>query len=71
MLTPSEAFSQHPISFIAKLLIIVGALNWLGIALNGTNYVYNTFGNNSNNVYLIVGFAGLFLLLRELLWLMK
>jgi uncharacterized membrane protein YuzA (DUF378 family) len=70
-MTPREAFKDHPLSLIASIIIIVGALNWLTIGLAGYNFVDDLFGRNSNIIYIIVGLAGLFAAIHKIMWLLK
>lgn len=70
-MTPREAWKDHPISMIACLLIIIGALNWLTIGFSGYNFVSDIFGKSSNYIYIIVGLAGLYAATRKALWLAK
>lgn len=55
MLTPAN------LKLIATILVIAGALNWLAIGIQNTNYVAQLTGQNSNYVYIAVGAAGIYL----------
>jgi hypothetical protein len=70
-MTPSQAFKEHPICCIASFIIIIGALNWLTIGFVGYNFVQDLFGKKSNLVYFLVGLAGLYVLVRKIVWLTK
>lgn len=52
---------------IATLLVIVGAVNWGLVGLNGFDLVAQIFGTAttmSNMIYMIVGVSGIFLVSR-------
>lgn len=68
-MTPNQAFKEHPISMIACCIIIIGALNWLTIGFVGYNFVEDLFGSNASYIYSIVGIAGLYVLIRKVVWL--
>jgi uncharacterized membrane protein YuzA (DUF378 family) len=70
-MTPSQAFKEHPVCMIACFLIIVGALNWLTIGFVGYNFVQDLFGKSSKYIYMTVGLAGLYMLVRKVIWLTK
>jgi uncharacterized membrane protein YuzA (DUF378 family) len=70
-MTPSQAFKDHPACIIACFIIIVGALNWLTIGFVGYNFVQDLFGKSSKYIYMIVGLAGLYVLVRKIIWLTK
>jgi uncharacterized membrane protein YuzA (DUF378 family) len=55
MLTPAN------FKLIATILVIAGALNWLAIGVQNTNFVAQLAGPNSNYVYIAVGAAGIYL----------
>ena len=67
-MTPKQAFSDHPIGFIAMILVIIGALNWLSIGLSSSDLVQPFFQSYSKMVYTIIGFAGLYLAVRKIMW---
>ena len=54
-------FTQENLKLAANILVIVGAINWLGIGLQNTNYVSKFTGTNSGSVYILVGVAGVYL----------
>jgi uncharacterized membrane protein YuzA (DUF378 family) len=70
-MTPNQVFKEHPICFIASIIILIGALNWLTIGFVGYNFVQDLFGKKSNLVYCLVGLAGLYVLVRKIVWLTK
>lgn len=51
---------------IALILIIVGALNWGGIGVFGTDLLGNIFGGTyaviSRIIYFVVGLAGIYMI---------
>ena len=50
------------IIFISNLLVIIGALNWLGVGLTNTDYVTKLIGHEySKYVFILVGLAGVYL----------
>lgn len=55
---------------IALILIVVGALNWGGIGVFGTDLIGNVFGGTyepiSRMIYFIVGLAGLYIALLKM-----
>lgn len=53
--------TQANLKLVATILVIAGALNWLGLALQNTNYVAQLAGENSKFVYIAVGAAGVYL----------
>ena len=69
MMTPKQAFADHPVKLIAMILVIIGSLNWLSIGLADTDLVQNTFKGFSNYIYIIVGVAALYLAAHKILWL--
>ena len=71
-MTPSEAFKAHPIMLISNLLVIVGALNWLGIGLLKTDYVIQLLGSeNAKYIFILVGLAGVYLAYYKVMWFME
>jgi|688.fasta_scaffold973201_2 uncharacterized membrane protein YuzA (DUF378 family) len=54
-------FTKANIKLIATILVIVGALNWLGVGLQNTNYVSKFAGENASYVFTAVGVAGIYL----------
>lgn len=54
-------FSSDPVLYIANVLVIVGALNWLAIGLSNTNYVTQLFDTNAKHIFTLVGLAGAYL----------
>lgn len=55
-------FTKANLKLAATILVIVGALNWLGLGLQNTNYVSQLVGGeNVKPVYLLVGAAGAYL----------
>ena len=64
-----QASAYHPLSLIAKNLVIIGAIVWLLIGLQGVNYVEMLLGPSyAKYVYILVGLAGLFMIYREIMW---
>jgi uncharacterized membrane protein YuzA (DUF378 family) len=52
---------------LATILVIIGAVNWGLVGLNGFDLVAKLFGNAttlSNLVYMLVGISGIFLVSR-------
>ena len=68
-MTPKQAFKDHPVSMIVCFILIIGALNWLTIGFAGYDFVEDLFGGRSNYVYMLVGLAGLYALVRKIVWL--
>lgn len=54
-------FTQENLKLVATILVIVGALNWLGVGLQNTNYVSQFVGPNATHVFTAVGVAGVYL----------
>lgn len=54
-------FTQENLKLVATILVIVGALNWLGVGLQNTNYVAQAVGPNAPHVFTAVGAAGVYL----------
>lgn len=54
-------FTQANFKLVATILVIVGALNWLGVGLQNTNYVAQAAGANAPHVFTAVGVAGIYL----------
>ncbi len=69
MMTPRQAFSDHPLKMIAMMLVILGSLNWLSIGLADVDLVQNTFKGSSNMVYISYGIAALYLAAHKIMWL--
>jgi uncharacterized membrane protein YuzA (DUF378 family) len=69
MMTPKQAFSDHPFKMIASILVIIGALNWLAIGVSNTNVVEAIFSSWSKMIYIIVGIAALYLAFCKIMWL--
>jgi len=67
-MTHMQAFANQPITIISLFLVIIGALNWLSIGLTSTDLVQPVFQSYSNIIYIIVGFAGLYLAIRKIMW---
>ena len=67
-MTPKQAFADHPIALISMILVILGALNWLSIGLTSTDLVHPIFQSYSNIIYILIGFAGLYLAIRKIMW---
>lgn len=53
--------SQDKIKLVAYILVLAGAINWLGVGLQGVDYVASLAGGYSKYIYITVGVAGLFL----------
>lgn len=60
-------FDQTTLKLVANILVIAGALNWLGVGLQNVNYVGQYAGPNANYVYIAVGLAGAYLLFNILM----
>lgn len=61
--SPQRSPGLHTIGWIATVLIIVGALNWLLVGLFRLDLVATVFGDMSTLsriVYVLVGIAGLY-----------
>lgn len=70
-MTHSEAFKKNPIMVISNLLVIIGALNWLGIGLMNTNYVLQYSGSQyARYIFILVGLAGVYLAYHTVMWYM-
>lgn len=54
-------FTQQNLKLIATILVIVGALNWLGVGLQNTNYVSQFAGEYAPHIFTAVGAAGIYL----------
>lgn len=54
--------------FIANVLVIIGALNWLCIGLFQTDYVTKFVGEHSKWIFIIVGLSGIYLAYNKVLW---
>lgn len=65
-MTPTEAFNANPVLFVAKIAVIIGALNWLAIGLQNTNYLSMYFGTNAKFIYILAGVAGAYLAYLEI-----
>lgn len=50
------------LKLVANILVIAGALNWLGVGAQGVNYVSQFAGANAQYIYVLVGVAGAYLL---------
>ena len=53
----------HTIGWIATVLVVVGALNWLAVGLFDVNVVASIFGDRTmltRIVYVLVGVSGLY-----------
>ena len=70
-MTPAEAFKSNPVMLIANIIVIVGALNWLGVGLQNVNYVSKYLGDNARFVFILVGLAGLYLTYTKVMWFMN
>lgn len=66
--TLQEAFKNSPISIITRLLIIIGALNWLAVGALNTNYVSKYAGEHAKTIFILVGIAGIYQLYRFIYW---
>lgn len=54
---------RSPLIIVANLLVIIGALNWLGIGLYNKNYISMQFGNvTARSLFIAVGIAGIYLI---------
>lgn len=68
MMTPRQAFADHPFKLIAMMLVILGSLNWLSIGLADVDLVQNTFKGSSKMVYISYGIAALYLAAHKIMW---
>ena len=57
-----NTLKNDPINTIALVLVCVGALNWLAIGLQNTDYVSRFAGEHAKFVFIAVGIAGAYLL---------
>lgn len=57
-----NTLKNDPINTVALILVCVGALNWLSIGLQNTDYVSRYAGENAKMVFIAVGIAGAYLL---------
>jgi uncharacterized membrane protein YuzA (DUF378 family) len=69
-MTFTQSLTNNPIKIIANILVIIGALNWLSIGLQNTNYVSQFAGNNDKMIFIIVGIAGIYLAYNQVMWMM-
>lgn len=62
-------FSNKAIRLISLLLVIIGALNWGVIGLNGYNFVEALVGVSwARPIYITVGLAGVLEFVSALYW---
>lgn len=67
-MTPARIFTEHPVYLIANLLVIVGALVWLGVGALHTNYVTKFLpAQYANYVFILVGVAGIITLYQKVM----
>lgn len=62
---------RSPIDWVVGALVIIGALNWGLVGLAQVDLVAMVFGIGSiltRTVYVLVGIAGLYMLVRAFLW---
>ena len=71
MMTPSQAFQKNPVMVIANILVILGALNWLGVALSNTNYAAHLTGSYTKYLLIVIGLAGVYLAYHKVMWFMQ
>jgi uncharacterized membrane protein YuzA (DUF378 family) len=57
----NEMLTKSNLKLVATILVIAGALNWLGVGLQNTNYVNKLVGESANYVFIAVGLAGIYL----------
>ena len=57
-----ETLKHDPINTTALLLVYIGALNWLSIGLQNTDYVSRFAGQHAKIVFIVIGIAGAYLL---------
>ena len=69
MMSPKQAFADHPVKLIAMILVIIGSLNYLSIGLMDQDLVKSTFKDSSKMVYILYGVAGLYLAVHKVMWL--
>lgn len=66
-MTPIESLKANPVLFIAKIVVLIGALNWLAIGLQNTNYILQYTGSNAKYIYILAGAAGIYLTYLEIM----
>ena len=67
-MTLAQAFSEHPVYLIANILVIVGALVWLGVGALNTNFVTKFIpAPYANYIFILVGVAGLITLYQKVM----
>lgn len=59
------SLQTNPISIIAEILVYIGALNWLAIGLQNVDYVSRVAGQYTKYVFILVGIAGLYLVITK------
>jgi uncharacterized membrane protein YuzA (DUF378 family) len=62
---------QDKINLIAYVLVLAGAINWLGVGTMKVDYVASFLGENAKYIYVTVGLAGLYLTVIYLMQLKK
>ena len=55
------------VHIIVKILVIIGALNWLSIGLSNTDFVGRLSGSNSKLIFILIGCAGIYLTYKEIM----
>ena len=65
----ADALQSHPVHIIAKLLLIIGGLNWLSIGTTGHDLVPAVVGYPAAKyVYDIVGVSAIYVLVCMIMW---
>lgn len=57
----NEMLTESNFKLVATILVIAGAINWLGVGLQNTDYVSKLVGDYAKFVFIAVGLAGLYL----------
>ncbi len=55
------SITQDQIKFAAYILVLAGAINWLGVGIKGVDYVAGLTGDYAKFIFIAVGVAGLYL----------
>lgn len=69
-MTPSQAFSSHPLLLIANFIVLIGALNWLLIGTSNINLVSMLVGSSfAKIIYIVVGISAIYVAICKGKWL--
>jgi hypothetical protein len=69
-MTPSQAFSSHPLLLIANFIVLIGALNWLLIGTSNINIVSLILGQQlAKIIYILVGVSAIYVGICKGKWL--